>query len=153
MVSRFPFAALFALLFVVGSVRADGASTGEADLAAIRALGSAYADSFNSRDAGGLAALFTEDGVVMGERAPASVGRANVELAYRALFETGTLHDVVILTNQVVTAGDYASARGTLSFAGTGGDEVPTSVKWLATYRREAGGAWKILWRMSSSNE
>jgi uncharacterized protein (TIGR02246 family) len=153
MVSKIPLAAMIGLLLTVGAARADGASTGEADLAAIRALGSAYADTFNSRDAMDLATLFAEDGILMGEHAPASVGRANIELTYRALFEPGTLQNIVVLTNQVVAAGDYASARGTETLAGTGGDDVPKSVKWLATYRREPGGAWKILWRISNSNE
>lgn len=102
-----------------------------------------YERAWQGRDAAALAALFTEDGFVLGNGRPPVRGRAAVQQA-------------------------YAGAGGPLSlraFAWAGGDSVgyivggfagsagqPDNGKFVLALRREPGGPWRIAADMDNVN-
>ena len=113
--------------------------------AAILALGKDWEARFNTRDAEGLACLYTEDCVRMPNGATTTVGRKDVAHAYAEefapLWKRGAR--VRIVVEEVVVSGGYAFARGS--------DDVMTGAeheggRWVATFRREPDGAWKFFW-------
>src|SRR5919198_6407063 len=113
--------------------------------AAIQAVNQQWETNFKNRDAAGLAALFTENGVRMPQGGPTTIGWPAHEAAYRQEFADvwQTQCDAVIRTDEVVVAGEYAFARGTDTLTQQrNGQQVEETGKWLAIYRRAPGGPW-----------
>jgi ketosteroid isomerase-like protein len=108
----------------------------------IEGIGTAYADSFNSQDAAGIAALYASGGVHINPAGP----RTDIGKFYQTLFEAGFFHEEVTL-DQVWPVGDVATiAVGKYRVAKK--DQSGTSLfeqdgHWTATYVRE-DGKWKI---------
>ena len=55
---------------------------------AVAAVVAAYIEKYNSKDAAGVAALYTEDGILV-PPGPMITGRANIEKAWQASFDAG----------------------------------------------------------------
>ena len=133
-----------------------GATDIDSVKAAIQAVNQQWETNFKNRDAAGLAALFSEKGVRMPQGGPTTIGQPAHEAAYRQEFADlwQTQCDVVIQTDEVMVAGEYAFARGTDTLTQhENGKIVQYTGKWMATYRQEADGVWKYLWSMYNSNE
>ena len=63
---------------------------------AVEAFITKYLDVYNKKDAAGVAALYTEDGLLV-PPGPITTGRANIEKAWRAVFDggrTGLRYDI-----------------------------------------------------------
>ena len=131
-------------------------STGAADKSAIAALNNAWADRFNAHDAKGLANLFAEDCVRMPNEGKTTVGRESLADAYAKEFAPVWKTDakVVIATDEVILAGNYAFARGSDTTTQRVNDKRTTDIgKWMAVYRREPDGSWKFYWSTYNSNQ
>ena len=133
-----------------------GATDIDSAKAAIRALNQQWESNFKNRDAAGLAALYTEDCIRMPQGGPTTIGRPALEAAYRQEFAEvwQTQFDLVIRTEEVVVAGEYAFARGTDTLTlDHNGQRLEETGKWLATYRRQADGSWLYFWSTYNSNQ
>ncbi|MGE5375462.1 MAG: YybH family protein [Bacteroidota bacterium] len=128
----------------------------EREIAAIQALNQQWEKYFEEHDPAGLAALFTEDCIRMPQGAPATIGRAALEEAYRQSFaEVWEAQAKVRLNAQeIVVAGEYAFARGADTLLqDQDGRQVLETGKWLFVYRRQPDGAWKYHWITFNSND
>ncbi len=115
-----------------------------ADEAGVRVLYFAIIDAWNRRDAAGMAALFTEDGTVVGFDGSQNTGRAEIESIQRMIFEhhqtgkyVGIFRDVRFLDD------DAALARMVAGVVPHGEDDIKpeiNSVQSLVAVRRD--GRW-----------
>ena len=134
------------------------ANKGESDEAkdAIQALNDEWEKRFENHDLAGLTALFTDDCIRMPQGAPASIGRAALEAAYRRDFadvwKTGA--KVRLNTQEIIVAGEYAFARGADILVQAEEDPQRESTsKWVFVYHKQADDVWKFHWVSFNSNE
>jgi uncharacterized protein (TIGR02246 family) len=87
------------------------AAPSEQDRQQIDALATRYADAANGHDAAAIAALFTEQGVIVSPEGILS-GRQAVERFYRDTFNAATVSGSAIKTTELHVVGDLAWAVG-----------------------------------------
>jgi uncharacterized protein (TIGR02246 family) len=123
----------------------------EQDLAALRATGvDEYARAYNAMDVPALTALHTKEAVRMGPDGPAVAGADAIGAKYRADFASYQKQyekvEGSITAADARVAGDWAYMRGGYLWTGKPKTGAPLEVrgKWLAVYRRQPDGAWKI---------
>ncbi|HEX2204387.1 MAG TPA: nuclear transport factor 2 family protein [Longimicrobium sp.] len=102
-----------------------------------------YERAWRARDAGALAALFTEDGMVLQSGRPPVKGRDAVRRAYTGAGGDLSLRALAYATDGAVgyIIGGFARAEG-----------EPDGGKFVLTLRRE-DGAWKIASDMDNPNQ
>jgi uncharacterized protein (TIGR02246 family) len=83
----------------------------EQDRQQIEALAARYAEASNRHDAAAIAALFTEEGVIVSPERILS-GRQAIEKLYRDTFNAATVSDTVIKTTELHVMGDLVWAVG-----------------------------------------
>lgn len=120
----------------------DAAATESAD-AALRQITADYSERYDAGDAAGVAALYAEDGILIGSRGEPVEGRAAIEADVNETMQAmSTLETEVTATEPM---GDAAIARGNYTLAG--GENGPeASGYWLASYEKGADGEWLIDW-------
>jgi len=135
---------LFVLAAVAAACRPAPPPLSDADKAAIRAGGDSFVVYFRTDRDSAIAALFTENAVVMPPNAGAVEGRA----AIRAFFEGyPPLPDFVGTPIDVDGRGDLAYVRGTYSFsmpAAGGRPAMSDHGKFLEIRRRQPDGKWLV---------
>jgi uncharacterized protein (TIGR02246 family) len=121
----------------------------------IFAIGKAYEDGGNNNDATTIAALYTEDAVLVTDRGPVN-GRQAIEKWYTDLYKGWHPKNLVIkfdgnAPHLIGTAGNELWATGEWSETGQGETGGPIQIKgyWSAIYIRE-GDDWKL--RMLTTN-
>lgn len=121
----------------------------DADVAAVRALGTSYAQAVLAGNAEAVAALYADDAVEMPPNVAARLGKATIQAAY----EGGGGTTAFTLTSQRIDGrADLAYDRGTWSWTGVlPGQSEPSSDtgKYLAIARRQADGPWRwteVIW-------
>ena len=134
------------------------ANKGEPDeaKAAIQALNHEWEKRFENHDLAGLTALFTDDCIRMPQGAPASIGRAALEAAYRGDFadvwKTGA--KVRLNAEEIILAGEYAFARGADTILQDEDDHpLEATSKWMFVYHKQADGSWKFHWVSFNRNQ
>jgi uncharacterized protein (TIGR02246 family) len=107
----------------------------------IERIGSAYAESFNKRDAAGIAALYADGGLHINPAGP----RTDIQQLYQGIFKAGFDHQDVSLDEAWPVGSDAAIAIGQYRISGrdSGGAPVERGGYWTATYVRQSG-KWKI---------
>ena len=120
----------------------------EADIAAIKALLDDFDVAVNAGDSEGLVAKnYAEDAVRMPFDEPMLRGKA----AILAWFKKGAEQYTWQLDNvaeDIQVDGDLAYTRGTASGTRTlkaGGESFNIQSKWMAVYKRQADGSWKVI--------
>lgn len=100
-------------------------------------------DAWSSRDAAALAKLFTDDGFVLPNGAPAVRGRAAIEKHYTGSGGPLSLRAFAYATHDDVgyVLGGYTSKKG-----------EPDIGKFTLTLRRDSGGRWLIVPDMDNGN-
>jgi uncharacterized protein (TIGR02246 family) len=124
--------------------------------AAIQALNHEWEKCFENHDLPGLTALFTEDCIRMPQGAPASIGRAALEAAYRRDFMDAWKSGAKVRLNaqEILIAGEYAFARGADTLLQDGDDHPREATsKWMFVYHKQADGTWKFHWVSFNSDE
>jgi uncharacterized protein (TIGR02246 family) len=127
----------------------------EAITAEIEAAFAEYADSLNEGDAERWIQLWAEDSVQSSPGAPPNVGRDVIYEGIRSEVEQLDYQDMVIEVEEVLTAGDFAVARGMYSLKVVpmgGGDPIPVDGKYTTTFQRQPDGSWKIFRDIYNSN-
>jgi len=100
---------LVALAIAIPSFARDQAETEKA----VAAIVATYIEKYNSKDAAGVADLYTEDGILV-PPGPMVAGRANIEKAWQAVFaagRTGIRYDIRQITpegNIVLVVGQFS---------------------------------------------
>ncbi len=114
------------------------------DVAAIRASTESYAQAVRAGDWAGMAALYTEDAVLMAPNEPAVQGRAAVE-AWIAASPPITEFSLAVV--EIDGRGDLAYVRGTGSstMMPEGASEpIQNTFKYVEIRRRQPDGTWLI---------
>ena len=135
------FPVLLAVLALVASGCAPKVDV-EADQAAIRTL---HEQTAAASSAGDLAALFTDDAIVMAPNAPALVGKEAIRTWAQGLFDQFTLEETVT-TEEIQVAGDWGFLRGTYTATTTpkaGGEPQEETGKCVHIVHRQPDGSWK----------
>jgi uncharacterized protein (TIGR02246 family) len=123
-----------------------------ADTAAIETIQQRFAAAFLRRDFEALAALYTEDAVLMPPNAPAVQGRAAVK-AWMAAFPTIT--GLTISIDRIEGRADLAYVRGAYTMTlRPEGAEAPVTVrgKYMEIRRRQSSGEWLLEADMFNSD-
>ena len=109
-----------------------------------------YDETFNKHDAAGMAALFTEDAIVMRPASPLT-GRAEIEDMYQGAFKAGYSNHLTTVLHIEDLGDGKAWAVGQFSAKGQGANNTIQEVhgNW-GTVDERVGGEWKI--RMSAWN-
>jgi uncharacterized protein (TIGR02246 family) len=136
-------------LVVAGTAAA--ADLPDEDQAAIRASNVAFVKAFLAGDMAGLAALYTEDAVLLPPNAPKTEGREAIQ-KYFATFpplETFTLTEEEIggMGGLAYTVGVY-----TFSFKGEDGELVKDTGKFLDIKQKQEDGSWLLYRDMFNSD-
>lgn len=102
-----------------------------------------YERAWQARDAAALAALFTEDGMVLGNGRPPVRGRAAVQEAYTGSGGPLALRAIAFAADDTVSyvIGGFAQQVG-----------EPDGGKFVLVLRREPGGPWRIAADMDNGN-
>jgi len=123
------------------------------DLAAfeqgLAAIEEAYIVGYNGGDAAGLAALFTEDGMMSPPLSPA-LGRAEIEANYVASFEAGIPMTLEIMREDFLVSGSMAVGWGSFQVTATPpeGDPFTATGRYGSVMRMDADGTWKLFRHM-----
>lgn len=115
-----------------------------ADEQAIRGQVDRWLQLVKAKDAGAIAALYTEDGAVMPPNAPISQGPAALQKAWASMMQTPGF-DLTFAPEQIIvsSSGDMALDRGTYSLKATpNGAAVSDTGKYVVVWRK-VGGEWK----------
>jgi cold shock protein len=129
------------------------------DVSAVTAIRHALEAAENSRDADALAALLTDDAVLMVPDFPAQEGRAACLRFVRGIMSrllTEFVRRVTYVSAEVVVTGDTAFDRGTFSFdvSPKGGGEVTrVTGKYFWLLRRTDRERWRIARLIVSRDE
>jgi len=127
----------------------SSASAQENDKAAVRAaedLAAKWRQAGDKKEAAGMAALFTEDGLLMpANGAPPVSGRSEIEKALAGLFKAGFDHEVVNVSQGRLTGKDAGWALGDYTWTGrrATGEAIELKGRFMEVIVRD-GGDWKI---------
>ena len=124
----------------------------EVDRQAIRELNNAYTAGVNSKNADALAALYTDEAVLLWEGRPAEIGRSNIRAAL-AQFLAPWSFQMSATVEEVEVVGDlgyyWGSARGMLT--DSSGNESAVALNYLDVCKRQPDGSWKISHHMNNN--
>ena len=114
----------------------------------LKAIGKKTGEAFVKNDAAALAALYTEDAVLVPDTGPV-YGREAIEKFWAGMFKKFHVINEVDTSDpysphRMGTAGDEAWSTGqwTLTFQGPNGSPVELTGHWTEIYRRE-GDTWR----------
>lgn len=111
----------------------------------------AYQQAFNAGDAAGVAAVYTEDGVMAFSNLPVAEGRAAIQAAVEERFAMGspqlTIHDV----GSMEFGDGWAADGGWYELKATSDEgEVTQTGNYMLLLRQDDTGAWKVVWGISN---
>ncbi len=122
----------------------------EVDRQAIRELNNAYTAGVNSENADALAALYTDEAVLLWEGRLAVIGRSNIRAAL-AQFLALADFQASATVEEVEVVGDlgyyWGYARGTLT--DSSGNESAVALNYLLVCKRQPDGSWKVSHQMT----
>ena len=125
----------------------DGIAGGEiTERAAIARITASLLGAVNAADLAGIAAVWSDDGVLMPPHHPSLRGRPEIERYFRELFERTRL-TFSFTASTLHISGDTAFERIEYSVSARpalGGAEAQDVGKGLHVYRRDPNGLWKL---------
>ena len=100
--------------------------------------------TFNRGDMDALAALYTEDGVLVRQNSGEITGRPAIQRFWQGVRDDGFTR-VALHTKRVEASGDLAAELGTGELIGESesGQGSTIQVKYVVVWRRHAGGSWQ----------
>jgi uncharacterized protein (TIGR02246 family) len=124
-----------------------GLGSSRADAKAIEAAVVRYVDATNRGDVAALAALYTEDAMLL----PPDHGPIEGRRAIVNFWQQGTDHNLEIVTLRIDVHGDLGYLVGRYTLPATA-QEPADSGKYLLCLRRQRDGTWKVtadIWNSS----
>ncbi len=115
---------------------------------AIEAGNATWEKAFRTLDAAAIASTFDEEGVNVGVDGSCAKGRETIEAAMRAYFElSGPATSTRVVIGDIVLDGDlaYEWGRSEFRFAGKPGGPKARVGRYLAVWKRQPDGGWKLL--------
>ena len=106
-----------------------------------------FMDAMKRGDSRAAASIFADDAIVMQAGAKAVRGQAEIIAANAATFAAITVPEMTIRTSDLIVSGNYAIETGTydMMIVPKGGKAMQDVGKYVSVWRREPGGAWKII--------
>jgi uncharacterized protein (TIGR02246 family) len=122
------------------------------DKAGVEASTEAFLKAYRASDWAALAAMYTEDAVLLPPNGPAVVGRDNIQ---RSFDSGGPAGSIELETMEIEGFADLAYVRGTFrtTSAPEEGEPVTVSGKFLEIRRRQADGSWLYTRDMFNSSD
>jgi len=118
------------------------------DVAAIKAMSTAWGQAQTAGDAAALADQYAENAVRLDPNAPMKIGKETIHSALRAYFDQYR-DEAVDVAEDVRVVGDLAFARGTYVAKATpkipGAAVIDDKGKWVDVYQRQPDGSWKMI--------
>ncbi|MFB0517971.1 MAG: SgcJ/EcaC family oxidoreductase [Acidobacteriota bacterium] len=152
---NYSFLIVFALVFVLFSCAEPEKE--EMDIAQVRqAIEEAnlkFGEAMRQGDAAALAALYTEDTVLLPPNSEMIRGKQGVEEFWQAAIQMG-VQDAILTTVDVMGAGELAYGIGkyTLTIQPEGQEPVEDMGKYVEVWKLQADGSWKLhvdIWNSS----
>ncbi len=125
------------------------------DRAAIDQGHEAFLAGMRANDCNALLPLLTEDVVFAPPNAPTATGRDGVRQWCEPVFKQVKTSGVTVSDRDVVVAGEWAIEHGNFDWALApiaGGAELREQGRFVAIYRRQSDGSWKLardIWNSS----
>jgi ketosteroid isomerase-like protein len=122
------------------------------DINAAREFSRHFEQLFNSGDAAGMAACYSEGARLLAENTELIQGRADIERFWRhAIDRARAAHAVrTISLDEVTSSGDLGYMLGTVTVRIPDGPQLIT--KYAVIWQRDADGRWRIAVDSSSPN-
>lgn len=131
------------------SPTADTSAPAAADDDAVRAqvdsVRTAWKTAADRKDAAAIAAMYTDDAIMVGGQSPAATGRSEIQNNVNGLLTAGTVESID--SKETVVGGDVAYDYGTYRMTVTQPNQQPQTVigHYVVILRRQADGTWKIV--------
>ena len=111
----------------------------------IVAANAGFAADFNSGNADGVAARYTEDGAVLPPDAPRTDGRSAIAAFWKGAIDAG-LNNITLTTVEVEASGDVAYEVGGFSLDAPDKSGAVTTLKgkYLVVWKKGSDGAWRL---------
>jgi uncharacterized protein (TIGR02246 family) len=125
-----------------------------ADMAKVATLRDQYTAAANSNDAAAVAALYTDDAVMMPSNEAAVEGKTAIQSWYENMYKRMSVK-IAITPIETQVAGDWAYDRGTAMLSMTPkakGKPMEESSKYLVILKRQTDGSWKCFRDIDNSN-
>ena len=143
------------LALTAGSATAQPAATKvQSSLARVYARRLAeWEAAANRKDASSIAALYTEDALLMPPNVPAVRGRAAVEAFFKGMFDQGA-RDAKLVQIGAAGSGGSGYAAGTYEFTAglVGTQAIHDKGKFITGMKRGADGKWLIAYDIFNSD-
>lgn len=110
----------------------------------------AFADAYNKGDAAGVAALYTEDAVILPPGAEMAEGREAIEAFWKGAIDAG-MKDLKLEAVDVEEQGDAAREIG--RFSATAG-EKSLEGKYVVVWKKADNGVWQLdtdIWNLNGN--
>jgi uncharacterized protein (TIGR02246 family) len=119
----------------------------------VLAIARAWENYANTRDARGLATLYTENATLLPPGQPAVSGRQNIETFWRGFLDLGA-SDARLKSIHVAGSGDLVYEIGEFSamMPQPSGGTAPGTGKYLVVFERQPDGSLRMAADMFSSN-
>jgi len=126
-------------------------SLSDADRTAIRQNDESFAKAANAKDFGTNASMYTDDGAILPPNGTAVIGRQQIQ---KWMSDFPPFSELTIEPVDVDGRGDVAYDRGNYSMTITPADGTPIHDrgKYVAIWRKQADGSWKMRWDMFNSD-
>lgn len=134
-------ACVLCLLITAFSMRAVAADEQGGLKQEVEKIAAAYTESFNKRDAAGIAALYASGGMHVTAAGPTT----DIAKRYEGAFKAGFNHNEITVTQVMPVGADTLVAMGEFHISGKNASGAPIEAGgiWTSTDVRE-GGTWKI---------
>lgn len=132
-----PYSRLLAALVAGGLALAPAYAGDRED---IEARIAAFEEAANAGDAAALAALYTDDAILMPPGAPMVTGSENIAAVWQSMLDMG-LSGLDLTPVEITVTGDSAAETGTFSF--TAGDATGTG-KYIVLWAKGEDGTWRL---------
>ena len=111
-------------------------------------------DSFKNKDAAGIAALYSENAVVLPPNAERIAGRENIQKMWQSWVDAG-LTDLALTPVEVEESGDLAYEEGTYSVKVPAADGQPMQDvgKYVVVWKKGPEGTWRLHRDIWNSNQ
>ncbi|WP_135505903.1 YybH family protein [Roseovarius aestuariivivens] len=119
----------------------------------IAARSATFEAAFNSGDAAGVAAHYTEDAVILAPDTDRIDGREAIAGLWQAFIDAGVV-DLDLVTTEIEAMGETANEIGayTLKAPDGNGGMVEAAGKYIVIWRRGADDQWYLDWDIWNSN-
>jgi uncharacterized protein (TIGR02246 family) len=115
--------------------------------ASIEKLGTAFADAFNRGDIAAIAAMYSDDAVVLPPDSDLVQGRSAIEALWKSTRDSG-MRDLAFTILEVHSSRDLAVEVGKADFKMQTADQAESpsqTVKYVVVWKRQKDGTWKLF--------